>query len=57
MSSAEKKEVANEKDSGKETMRKRQHEKKNQDNMMSLETREESTSLKVTTVSNAEDGL
>lgn len=30
---------------------------KNQDNMMSLETREESASLKVTTVSNAEDWL
>lgn len=51
----EKKEVENEEDSGKETVKKPSgREEKNQDNMTSLEAREESASLKVTTVSNAD---
>lgn len=54
----EKKEVENEEDSGKETVKKPSgREEKNQDNMTSLEAREESASLKVTTVSNAVDWL
>lgn len=47
------KKVGNEDDSGKDTMRK----EKSQDNRISLEAREESASLKVTTMSNAVDWL